>query len=105
MELRALLHLCNNPKCKDEPGSEADARREGNEVIVQCRTCPNHGEYSVDLFDDESFDPIHEALGWTIHGDLSVHPARTNDLMRHKKAVTMWFNGLGNQCDKLKVQL
>ena len=62
MELRALLHLCNNPKCKDEPGSEADARREGNEVIVQCRTCPNHGEYSVDLFDDESFDPIHEAL-------------------------------------------
>ena len=31
MELRALLHLCNNPKCKDEPGGEADARKAGNE--------------------------------------------------------------------------
>ena len=31
-------------------------------MIVQCRTCPNHGEHSVDLFDDESFDSIHEAL-------------------------------------------
>ena len=63
MELRSLLHLCNAPKCQDEPGSECHATLEGDKVTVQCRPCFNHGAYSVDLFNEESFDSIHQALG------------------------------------------